>query len=158
MIDIHLAGKDIERIDEVKTALSDEFQVKDLGELNFFLGVQVIKNAENSSIWIGQPSFVEHLLNKYGMGDAKPSKTPVNLSSKLLKASENSELADQEYPSAVGSLLYLSTRTRPDIAFAVGNVARYCSKLTKEHWIAVKHIMRYLRGTCQRIKCCYWLL
>ena len=54
-----------------------------------------------------------------------------------------------QYQSAVGSLLYLSTRTRPDIAFAVGNVALFCSNPTKDHWIALKHVMRYLRGTCQ---------
>ena len=82
------------------------------------------------------------------MEEAKPIKTPVNVSSKLLKASEDSELFDQTlYQSAVGSLLYLSTRTRPDIAFAVNNVARFCSQPTKTHWTAVKRIFRYLRGT-----------
>ena len=52
-----------------------------------------------------------------------------------------------KYQSAVGSLLYLSTRTRPDIAYAVGNSARYCSEPTNSHWCAVKRILRYLRGT-----------
>ena len=51
------------------------------------------------------------------------------------------------YQSAVGSLLYLSIRTRPDIAFAVNNVARFCSSPTTQHWTAVKHIFRYLRET-----------
>ena len=58
------------------------------------------------------------------MDEAKPVKTPVSVNSKLLKASEDSELVDQNlYQSAVGSLLYLAMRTRPDIAFAVSNVA-----------------------------------
>ena len=82
------------------------------------------------------------------MSDAKPVKSPVSVNSKLLNASEESELVDQSlYQSAVGSLLYLATRTRPDISFAVNNVARYCSKPTKSHWTAVKRIFRYLRGT-----------
>ena len=51
------------------------------------------------------------------------------------------------YQSAVGSLLYLSCWTRPDITFAVSNVACFCSKPTKQYWTAVKRIMRYLRGT-----------
>jgi hypothetical protein len=73
------------------------------------------------------------------MQDAKPAKTPVDINS------EGSEFANQNlHQSAVGSLLYLATRTCPDIAFAVGNVARYCCKPTKLHWTAV---FRYLRGT-----------
>ena len=82
------------------------------------------------------------------MSEAKPVKTPVAVNCKLLKASEEGELVDQGlYQSAVGSLLYLAIRSRPDIAFAVNNVARFCSRPTKEHWTAVKRIFRYLSGT-----------
>ena len=67
---------------------------------------------------------------------------------KLLKATDDSELFDATlYKSAVGMLLYLSGWTRPDIAFAVSNVARFCSRPTKEHWVAVKCILKYLKGT-----------
>ena len=51
------------------------------------------------------------------------------------------------YQAVVGSLLYLSTKTRPDIVYAVGSVARFCANPTKEHWTAVKRILRYLNGT-----------
>ena len=60
---------------------------------------------------------------------------------------EKEKIDQAEYQSAVGSLLYLSTGTRPDIAFAVNNVAKFCSDPTKHHWVAVKQILRYLRGT-----------
>ena len=67
---------------------------------------------------------------------------------KLSKETENEEELDtSKYQSAVGSLLYLSTRSRPDLAFAVGNAARYCSQPSQQHWSAVKRIFRYLRGT-----------
>ena len=76
------------------------------------------------------------------MEDAKPVNTPVDVNNKLLAASEESELVDQRlYQSAVGSLLYLSCWTRPDVTFAVSSVARFCSKPTKQHWTAVKRIM-----------------
>ena len=52
-----------------------------------------------------------------------------------------------EDQAAVGSLLYLSTKTCPDIAYAVGRVARFCAKPTKDHWMAIKRILRYLKGT-----------
>ena len=144
--DFVIATESSERIEQVKAALSQKFDVKDLGSLHYFLGVQVKQDEKGT--WIGQPTFTESILQKYGMSDAKPVKTPVSVNSKLLNASEESELVDQSlYQSAVGSLLYLATRTRPDISFAVNNVARYCSKPTKSHWTAVKRIFRYLRGT-----------
>ena len=100
---------------------------------------------EKECIWIGQPAFTESILQKFGMDNAKPAKTPANVNGKLSKATPESETVDQcIYQSAVRSLLYLSTRTRPDITFAV---ARFCSQPTQEHWIAVKRIFRYLRGT-----------
>ena len=146
--DFVIAAETSGRIEQVKKALSKKFDVKDLGELHYFLGVQVIQDHESESVWIGQPTYTESILQKYGMQEAKPVRTPADINSKLLKASDESELVDQNlYQSAVGSLLYLSTRTRPDIAFAVGNVARYCSKPTKTHWTAVKRIFRYLKGT-----------
>ena len=75
---------------------------------------------------------------------------PVASGTKLLKATGESELTNAtSYQSAVGSLLYLSGWTRPDIAYAVSNVARLCSRLTMEHWIAVKRIFRYLKGASE---------
>lgn len=66
----------------------------------------------------------------------------------LLKATEEDECVDQRlYQSAVGSVLYLSTATTPDITYAVSNVAKYSTEATKQHWIAVKRIMHYLKGT-----------
>ena len=65
-----------------------------------------------------------------------------------MKTDESDESYNQsEYQSAVGSLLYLSIGTRPDIAFAVSNVAKFCSNPTKSHWTAVKKMFRYIKGT-----------
>ena len=146
--DILLAGQTDVRIAEVKDALTNRFDIKDLGQVNSFLGVKIIQNLEKGTIWAGQPSYTESILKHFNMRDAKAAKTPVNSSLKLIKALDDSECIDQElYQSAVGKLLYLSTRSRPDIAFAVSKVARYTSKPTVEHWKAVKHIFRYLVGT-----------
>ena len=100
------------------------------------------------SIWLGQPSYTENILQQFNMQDAKLQRTPLNPSLKLIEADENSILVNTElYQSAVGKLLYLSTRTRPDIAFAVSTVAKFTAKPTEQHWKAVKHILRYLVGT-----------
>ena len=117
-----------------------------MGELHYFLGVSVQQCAEG--IWIGQPAYTQVVVKKFGMEHCKPANTPVIPGTKLLKATEQSESVDVTlYQSMVGSLLHLSGWTRPDIAFAVSNIARFCSSPTKEHWTAVKRILRYLKGT-----------
>jgi len=139
--DIVLAANSFQRIQEVKEAHAQKVDIRDLGELKYFLG-------SNNEVWIGQPMFTEYLLRKYGMSEAKPTKIPVNVGSKLINATEDSQLADQHlHQCAVRSLMYLATRTHPDISFAVSSVARFCSKPSKEHWMAVKRIFHYLKGT-----------
>lgn len=146
--DILLACKNDVLLKKVKKDLASCFDVKDMGELKYFLGMKVVQQPEKGSVWIGQPAYVDNILEKFGLGNAKEVSTPADPSTKLEKAKEDSELVDKElYQSAVGSLLYLSVATRPDITYAVNNVARYCAEPTKEHMIAVKRIMRYLKGT-----------
>ena len=141
--DILIATKDKRKMDDVKSKLSAEFAVKDLGDLQYLLGVSITQNSTDKSVWIGQPVYTLNLLKKFGLKDAQPVATPVCVGSKLTKATDDDELVDESlYQSAVGSLQYLLTMKRPDITFAISNVAKYCSKPTKEHWIAVKRIMR----------------
>ena len=114
--DILLAGKSDERMTAVKQALSQQFTVKDMGELHYFLGLKVIQNHETGSVWIGQQSYTENILKRFGMEDSKTIRTPVDTSTKLVKAGDTDTCVDQQlYQSAVGSLLYLSIATRPDI-------------------------------------------
>ena len=146
--DILLAAKSKQKIDQIKADLGKRFHIKDMGELHYFLGVCVKQNPEMGKVWIGQQAYTEAVIKKLGMEHSKPACTPVTPGTKLLKATEQSEMVDAIlYQSAVGHLLYLSGWTRPDIAFAVGNVARFCSNPTKEYWTAVKRILRYLKGT-----------
>ena len=146
--DIIIAGKTNERIVESKAALADRFDVKDMGELHYFLGVKIIQDHRKGTIWMGQPLYTENLISNFNMQDAKTCKIPVNPSIKLTKSNDDSTCIDMEqYQSGVGKLIYLSTRTRPDIAYAVSSVAKFTSRPTQQHWTAVKHILRYLTGT-----------
>ena len=146
--DVVLAGKSDQRMREVKDALAERYEMKDLGFLHHFLGVKVIHNEDTGKVWIGQPSYTEKLLKKFGMENSKPVSTPLSTDVKLIKKTEASDSCDQKmYQAAVGSLLYLSTKTRPDISFAVESVARFCADPSSQHWAAVKRILRYLKGT-----------
>ena len=82
------------------------------------------------------------------MEDARTIRTPLDTSTKLVKGGDEDTYVDQPlYQSAVGSLLYLSIVTRPDTTYAVNNMAEFCDKPTKQHWVAIKCIFRYLKGT-----------
>ena len=144
--DLILAGTTGAKIAQVKQSIAERFDVKDMGLLNYFLGMQVIQ--KSGKVWIRQPTYAEKVLSKFGMDNARPVVTPVDPNSKLIKATDESELHNQpEYQSAVGSLLYLSSATRPDITFAVNHVTKFSEKPTKEQWSGVKRIFRYLKGT-----------
>ena len=146
--DLILAGKDEIRMEYVKKELSSKFNIKDLGKLSYFLGMSIVQSQEDKVTWMGQPTFTQKLLTKMGMSDCKPVKTPVDSGSRLVKALEDEEALDQQsYQSVVGSLMYLATCTRPDIAYAVGMLARFSSKPNQSHWTAVKRVLRYLKGT-----------
>ena len=143
---ILLAGKSQQKIAQIKADLRKRFQLKDMGELHYFFGVSVLQCSEE--IWIGQTTYTQAVIKKFRMENCKPANTSMAPGTKLLKATEQSEIDDPTlYQSAVDSLLYLSGWTRPNIAFAMCQVAKFCSSPTNEHWTAVKHILRYLKGT-----------
>ena len=144
--DIILAGEEIKSVQGVKKAIAGRFKVEDMGKLHYFLGVKIVQSP--GSIWIGQPNYCSELLKRFRMENSRPVSTPCDAGVKLQKAKDEDELCKQDqYQSAVGSLLYLSTKTRPDLAYAVANVSKYCAKPTQLHWVAVKRIMRYLNGS-----------
>ena len=145
--DIVICGNDGSRIAEVKKSLSKRFKVKDLGKLKYFLGVNVVQNHHKETVWLGQQTYTESMLKKFGFDNAKSISSPVDVGTKLTKATDSNELVDSSlYQSAIRSLLYLATKTRPDISCSVSNVSRYCSRPTREHWTAVRCIFRYLKG------------
>ena len=147
--DLIIASKCLDQINELKSSLSSNYRMKDLGELRYFLGVNVVQG--NDKIVIHQSPYTKALLNRFNFENANPVSTPVDVSTVLEPRSDEDISFDTElYQSAVGSLLYLCTKTRPDIAFAVCNVAKYSSKPNCKHWTAVKRIFRYLRGTCDQ--------
>ena len=145
--DIVIAGKSEDELRRVKKEISQFFDVKDMGPLNHFLGMKVIQHPDHS-VYIGQHSLVDSILRKTRMENCNPVATPMDTGVKLEKADDSDvPLNQHEYQSLVGSLLYLSTVSRPDITHAVGIMARFCSKPTNVHWSALKRILRYLKGT-----------
>ena len=94
--DLVLAAKSDKRTGDVKKALGDTFEVKDMRELHHFLGTIVLQNKQNGDVWIGQPPYTQKILRKFNMENAKAVDTPVDASSKRVKMNENSESTDRE--------------------------------------------------------------
>ncbi|XP_019861848.1 PREDICTED: uncharacterized protein LOC109590152 [Amphimedon queenslandica] len=102
--DILLAGKSTKQITESKDQLRSQFNVKDMGPVEYFLEVKV-QDLDKGMVWIGQTSYAETILHQFSMSDSKSVRSPVNPSISLSTATDESTLFDPEkYQSAVGKL------------------------------------------------------
>ena len=128
-------------------ALVGRFSLKDLGYLNYFLGVKVIPSI--ASIFLSQRKYITNLLHKLGMTDTKPTSTPLFVADKLLKDSGDLLPYPTEYQALVGSLQHLSL-TRPNIAFSTNKLAKFIQNPRTTHWTALKRVLRYLAGSCDK--------
>ncbi|GAU39253.1 hypothetical protein TSUD_397000 [Trifolium subterraneum] len=135
-----------EGIDYDKTfdPVASEFEMSMMGEHGFFLGLKI--KQQEDGIFISQEKYVNDLLKKYKMNEAKIMSTPMHPSTSLDKDEKGKDVSEKEYRGMIGSLLYL-TASRPDIVFAVGLCARFQTSPKESHLIAVKRIFRYLVGT-----------
>jgi hypothetical protein len=133
-------------IDQCKRELTFEFEMKDIRLLHYFLGLEVWQRTEE--IFFSQGKYTVDKLHRFGMLDCKSMSTPIvsNLK-KLHELDYESNLVDPcMYRQLNGSLMYL-IHTRPDICFVVSALSRFMSELRHRHWIAAKHVLRYLRGS-----------
>ncbi|XP_021737716.1 uncharacterized protein LOC110704235 [Chenopodium quinoa] len=115
-----------------------------MGELNFFLGLQ-IKQSEKG-IMIHQQKYIKELIKKYKLENAKTNDTPIGIETRLDDDPSGTCVYQPMYRGMIGSLLYLTT-SRPDISFSVGLCARFQANPKESHLKAVKRILRYLKGT-----------
>ena len=130
-----------------KTLVLSSFEARDLGAASLFLGMLITRDRAAKTIKLSQPRHIADLLAKFQMTDAKPYETPSSAAIKLTAEGEPLDTVTFPYSNAIGSLMYIASCTRPDIAQAVGALARYMAAPTTAHWTAVKHILRYLAGT-----------
>jgi hypothetical protein len=147
--DLLIAGPSKEEIGKVKESLSKRFEMTDLGECLFYLGMEIRRDRRNRVIRLSQKAYVDKILVDFGMSDSKPVATPMDLST-LSPAPEGfqaTESSRRAYASAIGSLMYLMLGTRPDIAYAVSCLSRFMANPTDAHANALKRVFRYLNGT-----------
>nr|GEX89760.1 putative ribonuclease H-like domain-containing protein [Tanacetum cinerariifolium] len=123
--------------------MKDKFQMSSMGELTFFLGLQV--KQKKDGIFISQDKYVAKILRKFGLTEGKSACTPIDIEKHLQKYPDGEDVDVHTYRSMIGSLMYL-TSSRPDIVFAVCACAHFQVTLKALHIHAVKRIFRYIKG------------
>nr|XP_020170280.1 uncharacterized mitochondrial protein AtMg00810-like [Aegilops tauschii subsp. strangulata] len=142
--DIILKASVLELLQRLTARLRDEFALKDLGPMHYFLGFEVVRRADG--FFPQQRKYAHELLECAGMLNCKPVATPVDTKAKV-SALERSPMSDATfYRSIVGALQYL-TPTRPDLQYVVQQVCVHMHSPRDSHWALMKRILRYIRGT-----------
>jgi histone deacetylase 1/2 len=143
--DIIITGSSQTLIQQLIHKLDQEFSLKDLGKLDYFLGIEV-HHTKSGSLLLSQTKYIRDLLTKANMATANCMASPMASSTKLSKYGSNHVTDPTFFRSIVGGLQY-ATVTRPEISYLVNKVCQFLSSPLEEHWKAVKRILRYLQGT-----------
>ena len=157
--DILIAGNDLEFVKTIKEWLSSTFEMKNMGETSYILGVKIQRNRSKRLMCLSQEHYIQNLLERFNMKDCNPIDTPYARGEYLSKEMGSKTLEEKEkmskvpYSSAIGSLMYVMMCTRTDICYVVGMVSHYQANPGMKHWRAVKRILRYLKGTIDYSLC-----
>jgi hypothetical protein len=131
-------------IAECKKRLALEFEMKDLGLMHYFLGLEVWQSPKR--IFLNQGKYTVEILKRFDMLECKPMKIPMEAKLKLLVVTSSDLIDATLYRRIIGSLMCL-TNTRPDICFVVNTLSQFLVEPRRVHLVAAKHVMRYLKGT-----------
>lgn len=129
-------------IKETKRFLSSTFKMKDLGQVDIILGIKVTKTSVG--YYLSQPHYIENVINKFKHLNIKECSTSIDPSSKLIK-NDGRAIAQLEYVSAIGNIMYVVQCTRPDIAYAISKLSRFTSNPSNDHWKALVRVIGYLK-------------
>jgi Reverse transcriptase (RNA-dependent DNA polymerase) len=142
-----------ERANRIKEQLNEYFELVDLGEISWLLGIHLIRDRTARTISLGQQAYIDRILIRMKLEDARSVTTPMEpgidlsydspaVSAEILTDSEKSK-----YREAIGSLMYAAIGSRPDIAYAVSTLSRFMESPRTTHWKAVQRVFKYLKGT-----------
>ena len=144
--DLLIASSDIQLLENEKAAFATKFDMHDLGEASFILGMKITRDRAARKLCINQERYILNMLVKFGMADCKSISTPLEIG-KYLEKNEGPSVKIKDYQAVTGSLTHVAIATKPDIAAALRVVNQFASNPSETHWKAVKRILRYLKGT-----------
>lgn len=125
-------------VDEFVKTMTKEFKLGMVGELSYFLGLQI--NQMEDGIFVTQSTYAKNLVKRFGMQTSKTARTPMSTTAKLSRDEEGQKVDEKLYRAMIGSLLYL-TASRPDLCLSVGICTRYKASPKESHMNAVKRVI-----------------
>lgn len=143
--DLIVAVLYIEQMNEIERIFKPHFVMQDLGQINYYLGMQVTKD-DNENFELNQSAYIMKIVSDFGLQNAKPAKTPMEVSYGKSNSSQPLD-SNKKYRSLIGRLLYLSVNSRPDISASVSILAQKVSTPTDEDWNQLKRVVKYLKAT-----------
>ena len=146
--DLLIFSKEMKSLLDLKTELQKAYNMKDLGEADVCLGIQIRRDRKARTLTIDQRTYFDKVLAEFSMDNSKPVATPIDGYEYIKPALDGEPMADQlEYQRAVGSLMYAMTATRPDLAFAIGKFSHFCDAPSVRNRAGLQRVFRYLKGT-----------
>jgi len=148
--DILLATNHLGLLSEIKKFLSNNFEMKDIGEAYYVIGIEIFRDRSQGLLGLSQKAYMNKFLERFRMDKCSTSPVPIQKGDKfsLMQCPKNElerkQMESIPYASIVGSLMYAQTCTRPGISFVVGMLGRYQSNPGLDHWKAAKKVLRYL--------------
>jgi hypothetical protein len=145
--DMLIAAASLKDVEAVKTLIMIKFEARDMGEAGLFLGMSIVRNRSEKVLWLHQGRYARDVVGRFGMAEASGISAPMARETRLRRGEEAGEVTDRPYAEVVGSLVYLMTCTRPDLAQSVGALSRFVSEPRRGHWEAAVKVLRYVVGT-----------
>jgi len=146
--DILLLGPAIKAINSLKRKLGDTYEMTDCGPCEYYLGMKIKRDRKLRTLTVSQKTYLEGVLDHFRFSDLRPVSTSMEQGLNLQASEDHADAAFIErYQSAIGSLMYAMTQTRPDIAYSISVLSRFAHNPNTAHWNALKRVFRYIRGT-----------
>ena len=151
--DCLIFGSDKSLVAKLKESLKEEYQISDLGPIKFALGWRIKRDRKRRLMTVNQQRYIIEITKRFGLTNSNNATIPANPIINYSKDqcptddAERTRMAKIPYLEALGSLLYVATSTRPDIAYAVSELAKFASDPGQAHWEGLTQIIRYLEGT-----------
>ncbi|TFY78270.1 hypothetical protein EWM64_g5745 [Hericium alpestre] len=151
--DLAIAANSVDEMSHIKSALKLKFEMTDLGEIHWLLGLEIKRDRRGRTISMLQRAYIDTILSRFNLQDAKSLTTAIDPSFSL--TTDQSPSTPQQYDDmrnilyreAIGSLMYAAIGTRPDVSYAVTALSQFMQNPGHPHWEAAKRVMRYLKGT-----------